>query len=48
MDWRRSDGGWELDVEVPDTTVATVRLPGLVDTTLQPGRHTLRVPAVAP
>jgi alpha-L-rhamnosidase len=46
--WRRSDGGWELDVEVPETAVATVRLPGLADTALQPGRHALRLPAVAP
>ncbi|TQM36589.1 family 78 glycoside hydrolase catalytic domain [Pseudonocardia cypriaca] len=46
--WRRSDGGWELDVEVPETAVATVRLPGLADTALRPGRHELRLPAVAP
>jgi alpha-L-rhamnosidase len=46
--WRRSGGGWELDVEVPDTATATVRLPGLAETTFRPGRHALRQPAVAP
>ncbi|MER6989031.1 family 78 glycoside hydrolase catalytic domain [Saccharopolyspora hirsuta] len=44
--WRRSGGVWELDVEVPETAVAAVRLPGHPDRPLRGGRHALRVPVL--
>lgn len=43
--WRRTGDAWELDVEVPETAVATVRVPGHPETSLAGGRHALRLPA---
>ncbi|MER7076841.1 alpha-L-rhamnosidase [Saccharopolyspora kobensis] len=44
VEWRRSDGTWELEVEVPEAARAAVRLPGHPETSLPGGRHALRLP----
>ncbi|RRO18047.1 hypothetical protein EIL87_07215 [Saccharopolyspora rhizosphaerae] len=46
--WRRHEGTWELDVEVPEGSVATVRLPGHQPTRLTGGRHRLTRRAEVP
>lgn len=39
--WRQAEGGFEIDVTVPDGTTADVVLPQGDTTTLQGGRHVL-------
>ncbi|MEB3367181.1 family 78 glycoside hydrolase catalytic domain [Saccharopolyspora mangrovi] len=43
--WRRRDDTWEFEVEVPEGSVATVRLPGQPPARLPGGRHGLSRPA---
>ncbi|MEV4729191.1 alpha-L-rhamnosidase C-terminal domain-containing protein [Saccharopolyspora sp. NPDC049426] len=43
--WRRRDDSWEFEVEVPEGSVATLRLPGQPPARLTAGRHGLTRPA---
>lgn len=43
--WRRREGTWEFEVEVPEGSVATLRLPGQPPARLPGGGHGLSRPA---
>ncbi|WP_406689717.1 family 78 glycoside hydrolase catalytic domain [Saccharopolyspora sp. ID03-671] len=43
--WRRDEDAWEFEVEVPEGSVATVRLPGQSPARLPGGRHGISRPA---
>lgn len=43
--WRRREDNWEFEVEVPEGSVATLRLPGQPPARLPAGRHGLNRPA---
>jgi alpha-L-rhamnosidase len=48
VDWRIDEGGFHVDVEVPEGTTAVLRLPGADDLELTSGRWTESVPLSLP